>query len=895
MDEPESFGAWVGRRRRALHLTQEAVAERLYCALGTLRKIESDERHPSLELAARLAQVLQLPEEQQTTFLKVARGELALDHLSLTLGAGKPRPSPGPPSPRTNLPRQRTSFVGRDTLLAEVRALLLREDVGLTTLTGPGGTGKTRLALQTVATLRDDFADGVCFVNLAPISDPALVASTIAHALGLTATSARAPLDDLKDYLRDKQILLLLDNFEQVADAAVEVAELLAAAPALTVLVTSRVPLHVQGEHERLVPPLTLPTNGDQPLIEHLSTSEAVRLFIERARAVKPDFEVTNANVPTIAAICARLDGFPLAIELAAARTKFLGPQALLARLDSRLHLLTSGARDLPARQQTLRNTIDWSYTLLHAAEQTLFRRLAVFVGGCDVEAVTAVCFGSGDPAPEAPSAPWSRSAEARPADAFEGLISLVDKSLLRQPAEGSGDVTGEPRFTMFETIREYALEQLEASGEAGMLRWQHAHFYLALAERAAAGLRGPAEREWLDRLESAHDNLRAALQWMLDQGETALGTRLAGALGLFWSWRGYVSEGRMWLRRALAGNDAAPADRARALHAMAFYLGLEDFAQRIPLLEESLRLYQAAGDTAGIASALHALGCYRLSTEPDKAAARTCAEESVRLFRTIDEPWGLAYALCDLGNVAYYAQCYDEAGRWYQEGIQVARRLGEKSVLATALLYLGAWAEWCQYDPEQAIALYEESLEINRRINNRLGIGSALMFLGDVTRRQGDYDRAEAYNTEALMLLREDGNRHGAALAQINLGQVAQARGNYERAAALSQEALRTICQIEWLNGYCFAFEILAGIAAAQGQAHRAVRLFGVAAARREQIGFPINPAERPDYDRDVAIAQAQLTPGKWEAGWAEGKAMTLEQAIVYALEESNPDSFAQ
>ena len=268
MDEPESFGAWVGRRRRALHLTQEAVAAQLYCALGTLRKIESDERHPSLQLAARLAQVLQLSEEQQTTFVKVARGELALDHLALTLDVDKPRPSPVPP-PRTYLPRQSTSFVGRDTLLVEVRTLLLREDVGLATLIGPGGTGKTRLALQTVAALRGDFADGVCFVNLAPISDPALVASTIEHALGLTATSARAPLDDLKDYLRDKQLLLLLDNFEQVVDAAVVVAELVAAAPALTVLVTSRVPLHIQGEHERLVPPLTLPTGRDQPLVEH--------------------------------------------------------------------------------------------------------------------------------------------------------------------------------------------------------------------------------------------------------------------------------------------------------------------------------------------------------------------------------------------------------------------------------------------------------------------------------------------------------------------------------------------------------------------------------------------------------------------------------------------------
>ncbi len=561
------------------------------------------------------------------------------------------------------------------------------------------------------------------------------------------------------------RLLLVLDNFEQVVDAAVVVAELLAAAPALTVLVTSRVPLHVQGEHERLVPPLTLPTNGDQPLVEHLSECEAVRLFTERARAVMPDFAVTSANAPAITEICTRLDGFPLAIELAAARTKFLAPQALLARLDSRLHLLTSGARDLPARQQTLRNTIAWSYSLLHAAEQTLFRRLAVFVGGCDVEAVAAVCFGSGDPVPDVASAPWSRSAEARPADAFEGLIALVDKSLLRQHPEGSGDVNGEPRFSMFETIREYALEQLEASGEARMLRWQHAHYYLTFAERAAAGLRGPAEREWLDRLESAHDNLRAALGWMLDQGETALAIQLAGALGHFWSWRGYVSEGRMWLRRALAGNDAAPADRARALHATAFYLGLEDDAQTIPWLEESLRLYQAADDTTGMAFALHALGQRRTTIEPDNAAARTCVEESVRLFQTIDEPWGLAYALCGLANVAYYAQSYDEAGRWYQEGVQVARRLGENSILALALQNLGWWAAFINMIRSRPSHCTRRAW---RSIDGSItgwGIGDVLGFLGEVTRRQGDYDRAEAYYTASLILFREDGNRRLAAL----------------------------------------------------------------------------------------------------------------------------------
>ena len=409
--------------------------------------------------------------------------------------------------------------------------------------------------------------------------------------------------------------------------------------------------------------------------------------------------------------------------------------------------MLTNTYRTTIPRHQTMHSALVWSYRLLAPAEQQLLARVSVFVGGWTLEAAQAVC---GEPT----------------ADLLLSLQQLVAKSLVLEE-----NLDGQRRYRLLEPVRQFAHAHLAASGEQDALQKQHADFYLAFAERAAAGLRGPAERQWLDRLERAHDNLRAALQWMLDQGEHALGIQLAGALGLFWSWRGYVSEGRMWLRRTLAGDDAAPADRARALHALAFYLGLEEVAEAIPLLEESLRFSQAADDTAGIAFALHALGAYRLAVEPDKAAAIACIKESVRLFQTVDEPWGLAYALCDLGDVAYYGQCYDDVGSWCQEGVRVARRLGDNSILAVALRNLGWWAEWHEHDPEQAIALYEESLDLNRRVTNRAGISDSLVSLGEVRRRQGDYDRAEAHYTAALILLREDSNRRIATQVQLYLG----------------------------------------------------------------------------------------------------------------------------
>jgi predicted ATPase/class 3 adenylate cyclase len=474
---------------------------------------------------------------------------------------------------RNNLPLQPTALVGREKEVSEVCDLMRGHEIRLLTLSGPGGTGKTRLALQVAADLLDDFPDGTFFVPLATLTEAELFLSAVAETLGVRETGDQTLYESLKDYLRERRLLLVLDNFEQVIGAAPAVTELLVVAPGLKVLATSRAPLGLYGEHEFPVPPLTLPDLKSPPPLERLTQYEAVRLFVDRARAVKPDFSITNESAPAVAEICVRLDGLPLAIELAAARIKMLPPKAMLQRLSSRLKLLTGGARDLPERQRTLRGAIEWSYALLDEGEQVLFARLAVFSGGRTLEAVDAICDAQGD----------------LPVDTFEGVSSLLDKSLLRQE-EGPG---GEPRFVMLETVHEFAREKLQKSAEAGEIKRTHAQYFLTLAEEAYPQLKGANQLEWLDRLEAEHDNMRAALSWALERKEVEVAIRLGGALWLFWFVRGYHSEGRRWLQEALAIEERiSPGSRAMALAGvgwLAAHQGDLDRAQEV--CEEGLQL----------------------------------------------------------------------------------------------------------------------------------------------------------------------------------------------------------------------------------------------------------------------------------------------------------------
>ena len=618
-----------------------------------------------------------------------------------------------------NLPTQATPFLGREREVAEVVSLLRSSDARLVTLTGPGGTGKTRLALQVAAELLDAFPDGVFFVPLAALRDPELVPSAIASALGLRDQAGQTPAQVVRETLAGKRLLLVLDNVEQVAASAPFVGELLAAAPDLEVLATSRLPLRLRAEHEYPVTPLALPPASGTPP-EQLLQYEAVRLFVERAQAVRAGFTLTPDIAPAVAEITRRLDGLPLAIELAAARVRLLPPAALLARLEKRLPLLTGGPRDAPARQQTLRDAIAWSYDLLAADEQVLFRRLSIFAGGFSLEAAEAVA----NPGAEL--------------DVLDGLDRLSEHSLLRPGAE----TDGEPRFAMLETIREYGLEQLAQSGEAEATRRAHTEFFLALVEEAEPKLTSPEQLVWLERLETEHDNLLAALSWaVISDAQVTL--RLVWGLAWFWYFRGYLREGRAWLERALAASgDPGP------LHAGAFAAAgrlarhLGDYGGAIALLERSLELARSFQDRRAEALALHELGALAGLAEGDAAREVALTEASLALWRELGDSWGTARTLNNLGYEAYLQGDLDRAVSLLDEGVALARAAGDRLVLGYIVDSRGVVAE-AQGELERATNLYREALTLAQQVSAPLVEAFALSSLAGMAARQGQPARA--------------------------------------------------------------------------------------------------------------------------------------------------------
>jgi predicted ATPase/class 3 adenylate cyclase/transcriptional regulator with XRE-family HTH domain len=645
-----------------------------------------------------------------------------------------------------NLPIQPTALLGREEQMKALGALLRRGNARLVTITGPGGIGKTRLAIQVAAELVDAFPDGVWYVRLSRLSDPNLVAPTIARTLGLKEAGNQPLADILRAYLADRRLLLVLDNFEQVVEAAGEVAALLAICPGVRVLVTSRTPLRLRGEREVALGPLPLPPlpAPGQPLEpERLTQYAAVALFVERAQAARADFAVTAANAPAIAEICARLDGLPLAIELAAARVRLLPPEALLARLAQGLQLLSGGARDLDERQQTMRAAIAWSENLLTPDERVLFRRLAVFVGGCTLEAAEAVCA-----APDEAEPDQTGPDEVAPLalDLFDGLAALVEQSLAQQRVEG-----GEPRFGMLQVIREYALERQVVSGETEALRRAHAAVFLALAERAETELLGPEQGVWLERLEREHDNLRAALTWA-QVGAAETGLRLVGALTRFWLSRGHLREGREWVERLLARDGAATVETGEPAPARV----------RALLVGGTLALYQ--GDAA--------------AAEPwlEQAAALALAEGDRRTA---------ARALNNLGVLANQQGDWERAAVSFAEGLALWRRLGDQRGAASALNNLGDLTAR-QGDLERAAAVFAESLALNRQVGDRGGVAVCLNNLGWVARLRGALAEAEALHREALALSQELGDARRCAAGLEHLANCAGAAGQEERAARL-------------------------------------------------------------------------------------------------------------
>ncbi len=728
------------------------------------------------------------------------------------------------PQPRiNNLPTQRNAFIGREHEAADLRRLLSQQDVRLVTLTGPGGIGKTRLALQVAAEAASEFPGGVCFVPLSSVGERSMIVSNIAQAMGVRESANQTVQEGVDEYVSrlDQSMLLVLDNFEHLVTAAPVVSQLLTVGPNLKIAVTSQAPLHVYGEREFPVPPLTLPDLKSIPALDVLSRLPAIALFVERAGAVKHEFKLTRENAAAVAAICTRLDGLPLAIELAAARIKLLSPSDMLARLESRLKLLTGGARDLPTRQQTLRSTVDWSYGLLNVAEQKLFRRLSVFSSGCTLEGVESVCDTRGDLG----------------LDVLDGMASMVDKSLVQQ-------VPGaETRFTLLSTIREYALEHLAASDDEPPTRRAHAAYYLVLAEEGAHEV--TANSEWLDLFEVEHENFRAAIDFLIKAGDADWSLRLGAALFRFWETREYLTEGRETIDRLLALEKTAarPKLRARLQFAAAVLAGEQgDFDSARQLFEDSLESSVELNDNRGVAVALNALAV-QARNRGELAEASSLFERCLAIWKDIGDFSDIARALSNLANVTKN-----------------------------------------QGDYARASALYDDCLIMFRKAGDGAGVAWTLNYQGDVAREKGDFAAARSICEQSLIAFRQLQDIWGIASALSDLATLSYDQGNNVEARHLYAESILLFRDLGHKRGVARVLECLAASAAAQSNAEQALRWAGAAAALRERLGAPLTPTDQARLEKALEFARRALGSPASLTAWMEGWAMPLEQAIQEA-----------
>jgi len=838
-------------------LTQEALAERAGLTPEAISLLErGDRRRPHADTLHRLANALSLSSAQRTALSAAARP------------AGTPRvarvatPLPGLLAPLTTL-------VGREQEMVTLTAMLRSPGLRLLTLTGPGGVGKTHLAMEVAQAVCGEYADGLAVVSLAPIVDHTLVVAALAQSVGIVSGAGQSLRESLPAYLQDKQMLMVLDNFEHVTAAAPAMAEILVACPALTLLVTSRTPLHVRGEQLFHVQPLPAGVPETDPAT--LAATAAVVLFAQRARAADGCFALTPELAPIIAAICERLDGLPLAIELAAARVRSLPPRTLLPRLDRRLPLLTGGGPDLPARHQALRHAIAWSYDLLNAVEQRLFRRLCVFAGGGQLDAVEAVCAADGDADPSF----------------LDALRALVDANLVRMADRGAAEV----RVELLETIREYGRDQLAASGEQIAVETRHARYYLDLAEIAEPELRGPDQVRWLDRLEAEHDNLRAILQWALAESADqiappladamrhgdrttrgTLGLCLGSALGQFWFRRGHLEEGQRWLVALLeavpAGDEPAwSALRARALKAvgvLTFHYSEPEQAQWF--FAEALALDEASGDVRARAESLLHVGSW--PSGPERVArSATCLPAALHLWQELGDTQGVAETLMQLGYLAQVRADEERlttledrarARAYYEQSLALFRDTGDLWNVADTLWLLGQVVE--VVDEARAGALYEESLAVGRAIGSKRGVGIALGLLAGLAERRGDLERAIALHEESLPLRRAAGDRFGLATSLAGLAHAAQLRGEHARAARLLEET-RALWHALRNEGWVVVVVFLQGdVAYQQGLAVEAAARFAEALAMLRTLDWRLPCAE--------AAALACLAAARWGAG---------------------------
>jgi len=700
-----------GWRERA-GLTQEDLAERAGLTSNAISALERGERtHPYPNTVRALGHALGLSDAEVAALSASVPRRRATQQPSDMVGMV----SNGPAA----LPAVDSRLIGRAREL-DALSRIVRGRARIVTLTGPGGVGKTRLAIELAATLSGDFSDGVAFVVLAPVADAALVVPTIAATLGLRESAGQSLRAALEAHLRDCHLMLVLDNFEHVRDAAAEVAALSANAPRLVVVVTSRAPLRVRGEQEYPVSPLELPDLREVPQLSEISSNPAVALFVERARAVAPDFDLSRTNASAVAAIARRLDGLPLAIELAAARVRLLTPTTLLARLDPVLPLLSHGARDLPERQRTMHSAIQWSYELLSPPQQAVFRRLAVFRGGWTLEGAESVATGDG----------------VLRDDVLDLLSDLNEQSLIAVEPGGS------TRVRMLEPIRQFALELLETTVEAESVRDRHAGFYAELATEAETGMRGRGQVAWLTRLDEEHDNARAALEWLVRQRDLARGSRFAFSLWLFWWMRGHFSEGRRWVERILAAHPA-PADRAWVL-----------------LVSGVLEYGQGSYEPAGLAN-----------------------DESLALFGASGNDYGMALTTAMAGLIALGREQYDAAAALLDQGIERCLRVGDRWSAAMQLSYAAAM-QLRRGDSHRAEQLTAQALTLGRELGDRVSTYASLYNLASLSQMHGDHDSATRLFIEGLELSVEMGDRGNMAYCFEGLAEVAAEQGDVERAA---------------------------------------------------------------------------------------------------------------
>jgi predicted ATPase len=730
---------------------------------------------------------------------------------------------------RHNLPMQLTSFIGREKEMEEIRQAI--RERRLVTLTGVGGTGKTRLSLQVAVDLLDQFPYGVWFVELASLTNPDLIPQTILFTFGIPEQPGLSVLQSLQDYLHEKKLLLVLDNCEHLIQACARIANtLLSNNPALTILATSREALGVQGEMLWHVPSLSLPDVKHLPALERLSQYEAVQLFIERATLVQPHFQVTNENAPAIAQICFRLDGIPLAIELAAARVRALNVDQIAKRLDDRFRLLTGGSRTVLERHQTLRAAIDWSYNLLPVDEQLLLGRLSVFAGGWTLEAAEPVCAGDHN---------------VSSYDVLDLLTHLVDKSLV---------ILDRSQYRMLETTRQYAHEKLLEARESEPVRDRHLIYFLELAGQADKEIHGPSQVEWMHRLERDHENFRAALDWSVSTRKTEFALRLLGSLSWTWGWRGYFSEMQSWFdkMRLLPDIPDYPALYARLLNHIGFelwYAGELRHAKSVLGQARQIWLNLGVDGESGLAEALYFLGLVALSSEEENMAAGSLLEESFELYQKHGDPWGMTMVRNDLAIFATFQGHYAEAEEQYMK----------------------------------SLAKFEE-------LGDMLSVGFVLNGLGELSRLLGDYERAGRFYKRNLEIFKELGSRRlevvlfNLAWVQLHLGDYHKAKAFFKESLQLSKDHGNKSVMVGCLVGF-------AGILATIGKPDKAARLFGACESLLKGISRRMDPPDQREFDHYVAVARKQLDEATFSKAWAEGSKMTLEQATKFALEETDDE----